>query len=117
MCESGGRSPLSFETLTAQRAKPVERTGIIIMKIKQDRDKERNKVKLYIKNYKKNKSCKECGYKEHTEILQFHHKNGGNKLKNISSLIRMRVTINKLKEEINKCILLCPNCHFWLHCE
>jgi hypothetical protein len=65
----------------------------------------------YISNYKKDKCCVECGYKEHTEILQFHHQK--EKTINISQM--MTSPLNKVSEEIEKCVLLCPNCHYLLH--
>lgn len=61
-------------------------------------------------NYKKDKFCSICGYKEHTNILEFHH-NSGNKEFDVSSLIHFDL----IEKEIKKCILICPNCHRWLH--
>ena len=66
--------------------------------------------------YKKGKSCTSCGYNEHPEILQFHHKNKREKeftIGNISATNRKDKAL--IKKEIEKCILLCPNCHFLLH--
>ena len=69
--------------------------------------------KKLISDYKKEKYCEKCGYKEHPEILCFHHLGKEPKKFEInSSSIRATKTILK---EIDKCILLCPNCHQWLH--
>lgn len=79
--------------------------------------KKAHKKRLYQKNtdfileYKKDKCCADCGWKKHPEILQFHHIR--NKLENISAL--RKKSIPRIKTEIEKCMLLCPNCHFWLH--
>ena len=62
----------------------------------------------FIRNYKKDKFCQICGYKEHTEILEFHHINSKDKKFQLS---KTHKSILLLKEEIKKCILLCPNCH------
>jgi hypothetical protein len=51
-------------------------------------------------------------YKEHPEILQFHH-NQEDKSFNISDF--KSHSIKTIKKEIAKCILICPNCHFYLH--
>lgn len=59
----------------------------------------------------KKEGCSICGYKEHTEILQFHHTNYVIKKFAISECNDMR----KLKRELAKCILVCPNCHVWIH--
>lgn len=66
-------------------------------------------------NYKKDKCCKICGWKEHPEILQFHHKDKAKKEFNVSSSHLRFILWDKVVEEIKKCILLCPNCHFYLH--
>lgn len=82
----------------------------IVRKKKKTLNKElTTKRKKFLENYKKDRICLNCGWNKHTEILQFHH--NGEKERNVSEIR----TINKIKEEIKKCILLCPNCHFWLH--
>ena len=65
----------------------------------------------FLDNYKKDKCCFKCGWNKHTEILQFHHKNPKEKRKCIADLR----TISTIEKELIKCILLCPNCHFWIH--
>ena len=82
-----------------------------------ERERLRNKkireaTREFKMNYKKDKCCALCGYKEHTEILHFHH-NKGNKSFDISD--KNQVNNEILKKEIEKCILLCPNCHAWIH--
>ena len=67
----------------------------------------------WINNFKKNKTCAMCGYNEHQEILQFHHTRKDKEF-NISK--KKDKSLDTLKAEIEKCILLCPNCHNWLHC-
>ena len=68
-------------------------------------------MQKFLTNYKIGKCCAICGYKEYPEILQFHHKNEKKKSFNISTKLNSPL----LKEEVDKCILLCPNCHSWLH--
>lgn len=75
---------------------------------KEYRDKN---MQDFIATYKKGKCCEICGYKEYPEILQFHHKT--DKSFTISTHKFMKPEL--LKAEIEKCILLCPNCHMWLH--
>ena len=67
----------------------------------------------YILNYKKDKGCSNCGYKEYPEILQFHHKDKKEKSFTIGKKFGKNIEI--IKQEMDKCILLCPNCHAWLH--
>lgn len=67
----------------------------------------------YLLNYKKDKGCVICGYKEYPEILQFHHKD--KKQKSFTIGKKFGKNMELIKIELNKCILLCPNCHSWLH--
>ena len=67
----------------------------------------------FILNFKKDKCCVFCGYKEHPEILQFHHQNRAEKKKEISEMTTL--SLKRVQSEIDKCILLCPNCHSLHH--
>lgn len=80
--------------------------------LKQGREKY-GRVREVISNYKKNKSCEICGYNEHFEILQFHHKNKGEKEFSIGRVNNK--TKHQLIEEMKKCMLICPNCHSIIH--
>lgn len=79
---------------------------------KKQKAKKYNKNRDFVLTYKKDKCCDLCGWKEHTEILQFHH-NKEKKEFNISG--GLKFSQKRIKKEMNKCILLCPNCHYWLH--
>jgi len=69
--------------------------------------------------YKKGKKCVVCDWNKHPEILQFHHKDRTKKDFTIGNIkITERTTpknIELVKQEIDKCLLLCPNCHAILH--
>lgn len=56
--------------------------------------------------------CKVCGYNKCIENLTFHHLNPTNKDFDISG---MSIGINKMRIEVDKCELLCRNCHGELH--
>jgi len=75
--------------------------------------KVRSDVKKYIQDFKRERCCVKCGYKEHTKILHFHHLEKGGT--DMSQMCRQRCSLAKIKEEIGKCVLLCPNCHYWVH--
>jgi len=53
--------------------------------------------------------CTRCGYKEHPAALQFHHTDPSNKDVSWNKL-RLRAW-TKIKLELEKCIILCANCH------
>jgi hypothetical protein len=71
---------------------------------------------------KKNKSaaiaykggkCQCCGYDKLQDALEFHHKNPDEKDFSIST--HRGANIEKIKPEIDKCVLLCANCHRETH--
>jgi hypothetical protein len=67
----------------------------------------------FINNYKKDKQCQYCKYNKYPQILQFHHLR--DKRKEIYKLKSHGYSIQTINKEINKCILLCPNCHAIIH--
>jgi len=69
--------------------------------------KRRKKIKLMAVAYKGGK-CERCGYDKCVDALDFHHKGG--KDFSISDKGYTR-SWEKVKEEIDKCELLCANCH------
>ena len=69
----------------------------------------------FVKECKKSKMCKLCGYNKFPEILVFHHENRKEKTKGVSILMKTLKNLEIIKKEMDKCILLCPNCHRELH--
>ena len=82
-------------------------------KIKEKKKKYYSLKAQFVLDYKKNKSCSNCGWNEHTEILQFHHTKGDKSFSVGSAIGNKKNEI--IKKEMDKCVLLCPNCHFLLH--
>jgi transcription elongation factor Elf1 len=78
-------------------------------KIKNDKRKIRN----WLKKYKMNHKCEICG-ESHFACLEFHHKDPNYKNGNITSMIS-KYTEEEIKKELEKCIILCSNCHKKLH--
>jgi len=70
------------------------------------------KAKMFVIRVKQRFGCKNCGDKRHY-VLDFHHLHG--KDNEISVLTRQGVTIQRLKNEIRKCNILCSNCHREIH--
>ena len=68
----------------------------------------RDKRKLECVNYMGGK-CIICGYNKYMGALEFHHVDPTNKVFQISSSSRIRW--EKLIPELDKCVLLCSNCH------
>ncbi len=83
----------------------------ICKKCKNERqNKQKNERKIKAVEYLGGK-CSICGYNKSFKSLCFHHIK--NKKYNISHIITNNW--NFLKEELDKCVLLCLNCHGELH--
>ena len=66
-------------------------------------------------DYQKTLSCSECG-ENHVACIEFHHLNPELKEFNISRKAGYG-PLKTLMSEIEKCIILCSNCHRKLHYE
>lgn len=53
------------------------------------------------------KKCERCGKEFHPACMDFHHVRG--KDKGVASL--MSHSWDKIRQELDKCVLLCSNCH------
>ena len=60
--------------------------------------------------------CIKCGYDKYPEVLEFHHKDPSQKEFNVSRKGHCR-SWERVKKEIEKCDLLCANCHREIHVE
>jgi len=78
----------------------------------------RKKRQLEIRNrflrYKSTLSCMDCGI-SHPAVLQFHHRNKDDKSFNISDVIRRANSFKQITSEIEKCDVVCVNCHMKRH--
>lgn len=72
------------------------------------------KIKNWFKEYKKNLTCSNCS-ENHIAALEFHHKINNKKEGNIGNMVNDGFSIKKILEEIDKCIILCANCHRKIH--
>lgn len=98
----------SFETVkkyisTSNKKKPQSPTESVTL--------WRKRVKLKLIEYKGGK-CELCGYNKCSTSLHFHHKNPNEKDFSISG---KSLSFEKLKKEVDKCILVCSNCHGEIH--
>jgi transcription elongation factor Elf1 len=71
----------------------------------------RRRKKIELVEYKGGK-CEVCGYNKSVNALQFHHKNPNDKDFTVSG---KSLSFEKLKKEVDKCILVCANCHAEIH--
>lgn len=69
----------------------------------------------YVLNDKLTKGkCSRCGYDKNIKALHYHHVDSSTKKFRLSDLTS-DWTIKEVQEEIDKCILVCANCHTELH--
>jgi len=76
-------------------------------------DKRRKIIRQKSIEFKGNK-CAICGYNKCIKALEFHHLDDKQKDFGISAKGYTR-SWDKVKKEIDKCILLCANCHREVH--
>lgn len=76
--------------------------------IKESNKVNRKNVKLQAIKYLGG-SCSKCGYNKCSAALDFHHLDPNKKDKDYSNF--KGNFSEKLKEELDKCVLLCANCH------
>ncbi len=58
-------------------------------------------------------ACRRCGYSKCLEALQFHHRDP--KRKDFVLSAAMTRSFTRIKAELDKCDLLCANCHAEVH--
>lgn len=77
-------------------------------------DEEGTKIKYrYI--LKMGGKCSVCGYDKNLSALTFHHVNPEEKEFTLTSRAFNRTTEETIEKELNKCVLLCQNCHHEIH--
>ena len=80
--------------------------------------KKRKKVRIrernykYIRNLKNNSRCLLCHSKEN---LTFHHRIPNKKINDITNLASKGLSIGAIEKEIEKCDMLCEDCHREVH--
>ena len=75
--------------------------------------KYQKKMVELIQRIKLSVGCQFCGYDKCAYCLDLHHINENDKTINFADL--RFTSIPKLKSEIEKCVVLCRNCHTELH--
>ena len=68
----------------------------------------------YVQNLKSQLYCVDCG-ERHPATLQFHHLNSEDKVFNIGKAASRGTSLDRIKKEMQKCIVLCANCHAIRH--
>ncbi len=69
------------------------------------------KLKRNFINSAKNKPCTDCGIKYPFYVMDFDHVGGSTKINDIANMVSRNLSISKIQNEINKCQIVCANCH------
>ena len=70
----------------------------------------KDELKQFVLSIKKDSKCQKCGFSDY-RALQFHHINSEGKQGAISDMVSYGFSKEKILAEINKCSILCANCH------
>lgn len=76
--------------------------------------KAKAKKRNWVNELKSQCGCKFCGEKE-SICLEFHHLDPNDKENDIAVMISNKASNNRLLKEIEKCIVVCANCHRKIH--
>ena len=82
-------------------------------KVRQRTNAIRSENRKYIDDLKNNSKCKYCE-EDHPACLDFHHCDPQEKERCISRAMRA-FSLERLKLEVEKCEIVCANCHRKLH--
>lgn len=94
----------------AYRQRKPEIIKNIAKKCKQKYRENQLKMKLELMQHINQTECKHCGY-NNILALSFHHRNPKEKEFNISKGFTHSYGLDLMKKEVEKCDVLCLNCH------
>ena len=115
---TGKQTALKFN-ISLSTVKRYTEKKLILLSNKEKKEKNYSKIKSFRQKIKeksveyKGGKCEICDYDKCITALEFHHLNPKSKdfgIGNYSTL-----GWDKIKNEINKCILVCANCHREIH--
>lgn len=75
---------------------------------------QRQKLQRWYAELKATLACQQCG-ENHPATLVFHHRDPNEKEFSIGQAVRSCWSIERISKEIEKCAVLCTNCHMRLH--
>lgn len=76
--------------------------------------KRKDELFAWYQELKQKLSCSKCGDKRFY-VLDFHHREKDDKFKSISNMIAQGFSKQRILDEMDKCNILCANCHRELH--
>lgn len=80
------------------------------------REKYRALFQKRWEEYKATLQCTVCG-ESHSACIEFHHEDPAKKEHNVSVMLRQLASWERIMAEVEKCTVLCANCHRKVHYE
>jgi len=68
-------------------------------------------LRVFVRKVKEISPCVDCGRTYPWPVMEFHHREGEEKRGNVSSMMSQSLALKTIQDEINKCDVLCANCH------
>jgi hypothetical protein len=99
----------------AHRRKWYRKPGSAASSIVYNARKRKQQIEWF-RSLKSKLRCERCG-ETHPSALDFHNRDPNQKEFGIAGMIRRTLSMKRIKAEIDKCIVLCANCHRKLHYE
>ena len=76
--------------------------------VRERKEFARQTAREYVYNYLLSHSCEHCGESD-VRVLEFHHT--GDKDMAVAYMVSAGYSVERIQAEINKCTILCANCH------
>jgi hypothetical protein len=102
------KDPAKQKAYLAQHYK--DNKGKYLENMNRNRIRQRKYLASYLRDLKEGLPCTDCGQEYHQAVMEFDHVRG-EKLGNVGEMVNRAVSLDKLKEEIDKCEPVCANCH------
>ena len=81
---------------------------------RQKADDRKEKIKEWYIDYKSKQKCEIC-FESCPACLDFHHINDEEKEICVAQAVARNWSISNIKKEIDKCVVVCANCHRKIH--
>lgn len=76
--------------------------------------RRKKEIGEWFNKYRETLSCSACG-ENHPATLDFHHKDKSSKDFAINILVHNGYSLSRIKKEMEKCQVVCANCHRKIH--
>lgn len=78
------------------------------------KDARRDEIQKWFLEYKARLKCEHCGESD-LIVLDFHHRDPKIKDLSLAQAVHNGWSMNRILQEVNKCDVLCANCHGRFH--